>query len=118
MPINWPRIILAVSLMVAPIVVFCGGYFYGYQERDERAQLELERERNDYRDRVSVLNKKISKINSAAALKLAQSKTKGSVTVQVVESKTHENPATPTLDCRIDDDAFRVLVDAFRRTSD
>lgn len=110
------RVYGTLVVLAGVVVAIIYAYFAGRADgvESERARyVQLERV---HMKRTADLNGQINSINADLAAANAAAKTAGKQRVVYVKEETSANPATPATGCRIDDDAFRVLVDAFRST--
>lgn len=117
--VNWLRVAkygLIVALLSTPFWTYLYGKHAGFEDREAIAEKQEAEAIAAYLRRVSALNADIAQIGEKHADELAKAKAKKPVVITKFRELTDANPASPATDCRIDPDAYELLLDAFRAT--
>lgn len=117
--VNWFRIAklaLIVAVLSTPFWTYLYGKHAGFEDHERITELAEAQARADYLARVSALNADIAEINTRHAEELAAAKAKKPIVITKFRDLINANPASPATDCRIDPDAYELLLDAFRAT--
>lgn len=107
--------IVALALST-PFWTYLYGKHAGFEDREAIADKQEAEAIALYLRRVSALNSDIAQINERHADELAKAKARKQVVIPKFRDLTDANPASPATDCRIDPDAYELLLDAFRST--
>lgn len=117
--VNWFRVAkygLIAALLSTPFWTYLYGKHVGFEDREAIAEKQEAEAIALYLRRVGELNADIAKISERHAEELAKAKAKKSDVTTKFKELTDANPASPATDCRIDPDAYELLLDAFRAT--
>lgn len=117
--VSWLRVAkygLFAAALSTPFWTYLYGKHVGFEDHERIAEAASAQAEIQYLRRVGELNADIAEINERHAEELAKAKAKKSEVTTKFRELTDANPASPDTDCRIDPDAYELLLDAFRAT--